>query len=260
MFPPSGGAFSITCHSAQLLAPAHTRTCAFDPGVSASQQRAGSSIPTAVPHRLRSHGGPYYRHQSCRGNYNFRTSAAEELWSALIEYSRYFLPGPRPRSPYWARRILRQTNLEGRGKAIKEKGRGAAFEPLTVSPLFASVSLDVRTKGRTDPKSQRHSSPAPHAGCQLQSTADSRAHRAPRFLFSFRRFCFVAGLTARSLRIRLPAAFPLSRGKWVSGNKRGSEQQLHIKRAARLALRRKTSPLRARGTNRQSFCFFRTHT
>lgn len=65
--------------------------------------------------------------------------------------------------------------------------------------------------------------------CQFQSTADSQgaSECTASFLFQSDSMFIIY-----SRDHHFHAVFPLSRGKWMSGNKWGSSQQLHINQAA----------------------------
>lgn len=171
-----------------------------------------------------------------------------------------------PLLPPESRLLLRQTNLEGWGNAIRRERRGEntlvwvlilnqtlMIIQSKLVPLFTvsnyCLYCQVVTKARVDlwtvqdvaafcrkNKNLRlplHCWPA----CQLQSMANIWGWvggGALNALFFFRFFLSPSDsmFIIYSQDHHFHAVFPLSRGKWMSGNKWGSSQQLHINQAA----------------------------
>lgn len=171
-----------------------------------------------------------------------------------------------PLLPPESRLLLRQTNLEGWGNAIRRERRGEntlvwvlilnqtlMIIQSKLVPLFTvsnyCLYCQVVTKARVDlwtvqdvaafcrkNKNLRlplHCWPA----CQLQSMANiwgwvGGGALNALFFFSFFLSPSDSMFIIYSQDHHFHAVFPLSRGKWMSGNKWGSSQQLHINQAA----------------------------
>lgn len=266
--PPSDQTFSITCHSAQLLAcfSTHTPTHIYTHRCVCSRRFSQSAPSSITRGRCYSHNSlassaltrrPVLLPSIMARKLQFPHVSYRELWSALIEYSWYF-----PRYCYWGPEsilLLRQTKLEGRSKAIKEEEGEKKHEWSTHSavrslipiqtiwlsnlnmphslpfyffcPQYEIMSINKGPYGSVGCQSHPeklhmllHCTP----GCQFESMGDSRGPLNTRCTFLFQTD---STLITYSEDHHFHAIFPLSRGKWMSGNKWGSSQQLHINQA-----------------------------
>lgn len=295
--PPSDQTFSITCHSAQLLACFHTHIHTRCVCSGRFSQSAASSITRG---RCYSHNSlassaltrrPVLPPSIMSGKLQFPHVSYRELWSALIEYSWYF-----PRYCYWgleSRLLLQHANLQGRGKAIKkEEEKGT--HPAVRSHIFHSDVLIIKSKHvplfaiftllspnqimNSNKKAVRLSKPSTHPkknyicprtvrlavnSNQWPIVAGLWIHAVP--------FCF--RLTARSLHIQTTIIFtPFSLYLEVNGCQETNEAARNsctstgrLPCDAEGGIKQQTSPLLARGgeEKKKSFCFdehVHTHT